>query len=131
MLQSGMVIHLWDTLLCEKKNCEALLSNVGIMANSQSLEEKSSRLDVTKLMIFTDNIGPINRIINVCVDGDWIKILLVEDVVVSLQKDDGIKSENDYSSEESDSGGDTPELVSGGEEESEKEGDVTGLKEGK
>lgn len=114
-----------------KKFCEALLSDVGFMENSQSLEEKSLRLDVTKLMIFTDNIGPINRNINVCMDGGWYKVLIVEDVSVSINKEDGIKSENDFSSEDSDGGGDTLEYDSGGEEAVKKEDHTTGQKEGR
>lgn len=51
------------------KFCEVLLSGVGVLANWKNLEEKPSRLDVTKLMIFTYIVGPINRTISACVDG--------------------------------------------------------------
>lgn len=108
-----------------KKFCEALLSDVGFMANTQSLEDKPLRLDVTKLMIFTNNIEPINRMINVCVDDAWEKVLIVEDASVCIHKDDGIRSEKYFSFEESDDGGDTPEYASGGEETPERENYTT------
>lgn len=122
-------------ILCfvrNKKLCESLLSDVGIMANYKSLEENSTRTDVTKIKVFTDNMGHINKIINVCVNGEWCKILLVEDVHVTTEKRDCNNSDSEFSSDESEEGGEPPEFASGGKEELERENDVTdnGLKEG-
>lgn len=113
-----------------KKFCEALLFDVGILANSKSLEEKITRMDVTKIMVFTDNMGPINKTINVSVDGEWRKILLVEDVFVSSENRDKIISDSELSLDESKEGGVSPENESRGEEVLERDDDVTsgGLK---
>lgn len=103
------------------KFCKELLSDVGVLENCKYLEEKPARLDVIKLMIFTYIVGPINRTISVCVDGVWFKILIVEDISISMHKEEGSSSESYSSSEESNEGGDSLEYVSGGEEAVERE----------
>lgn len=50
------------------------------------LNENPERLEVTKIMVFTNLLGPINRKIHACVDGVSFNIMVVEDVSISLEK---------------------------------------------
>lgn len=56
------------------------------MAQSVCLEENLGRLDVPKIMVFTNFLGPISRKIQACVNGVSFNIMMVEDVYVSLEK---------------------------------------------
>lgn len=88
-----------------KKFCEALISDIGIMANNKSLEEKALRLDVTKIMVLTEKTIPISKTIRVSVDGEWHTILLVKDTYVTSENREKLYSESEFTSEESEEGG--------------------------
>lgn len=65
---------------------ETILADIGTLANNDKLDEKSDRLNVLKVMVFTNQLGLINRKINACVDGGIFSILVMEDVSVSYDK---------------------------------------------
>lgn len=58
---------------CHVRNArflEALLSDVGVIANFNFLERSLKRLDVFSLMIFTKSVESIQSKTNVCMDGN-------------------------------------------------------------
>lgn len=66
---------------------EELLADIGVVAHNDFFKFKPERLDVSKIMVFTNLLGSINREIQTCIDGISFNILVVEDLSVSLEKD--------------------------------------------
>lgn len=87
---------------------------------------KTVRMDVTKLLIFMDQLRLLSRNISVCMDGDWHNILVVEDVPVRIEDEKSVKSVSEFSSEEYEEGNGSSELASLGEEEVERDSDERG-----
>lgn len=68
---------------CHVRNArflEALLSDVGVVSNYDSLESSSEILDVLSLMVFTKSVESIKSKINVCLDDIWISLMLIKEV---------------------------------------------------
>lgn len=77
---------------------ESLLADIGYLANPKSVDDKAEIMDVIRIMIFTNQIGPISRKINACVDGEIFTLMLIEDDSVSIDKG-GLSSASSSSSE--------------------------------
>ncbi|XP_058775836.1 uncharacterized protein LOC131650123 [Vicia villosa] len=84
-----------------RRFCELLLSDIGVVANGEILEEQQLRMDVTNLMIFTDKLDTINLKIAVFIDGETFHCLVKEDATVRVGDMDGstVASEDDEWSE--------------------------------
>lgn len=80
---------------------DTLISDVGLLTNSEELEGSADMLDVLKVMIFTNLLGPINRKVKASVDGESFMILLVEEAFVSLDKEPRWRTSSERSFESS------------------------------
>lgn len=65
---------------------EALLSDIGSVTNIDFLTCKLERLDVLSLMIFIKCLDTIRSNISVFLDGGWINVLIVEEVMVRMEE---------------------------------------------
>lgn len=61
------------------KFIDSLLSDMGLMVNSEKIDPNPQRLDVTSMMIFTSLLRPIARKVSACVDGTNYTILISEE----------------------------------------------------
>ncbi|XP_058768749.1 uncharacterized protein LOC131642531 [Vicia villosa] len=83
-----------------RRFCEILLSDIGVVVNGEELEGNQIRMDVTNVMVFTNQIESINRKIVACVDGEMYSILVKEDVMVRAGDLEEVWSESVSSEEE-------------------------------
>ncbi|XP_058732730.1 uncharacterized protein LOC131604301 [Vicia villosa] len=70
---------------CHGKNrrfLESLVTDIGIIAHFGFLDLKPERFDVLSFMIFTHHLDPIRNKVNVCMDGSWVCMMVIEDVAV-------------------------------------------------
>lgn len=95
-----------------------LLPDIGVVANGEILEDITERLDVTRLLIFTSEAGPINNVIKACVDGEWFNNIIKEEVQMETRKKTTSNEGSVFTSDESDDDGATTE------EESRNDDDV-------
>lgn len=58
---------------------EAVISNIGIIVNFEFLDSKLKKLDVVTFMVFTNSLEKIRSKVNVCVDGAWNTLMIVEE----------------------------------------------------
>lgn len=73
---------------------------MGICSNLDNIPLYPIRLDVLNLMIFTASLEHIRRKVQVCLDGKWINVLIIEDATVSLmEKDEDWEGDEDDSSD--------------------------------
>lgn len=67
-----------------------MASDIGSYLNLDFLSCNPERLDVTSFMIFTKSLEYIRSKINVCLDGEWIQILVVAEETVKLEASESI-----------------------------------------
>lgn len=109
MLQSNQ-ISIYD-IPCYARNenfLDALISDIGIVAQKNHSEAYVDKFNVMKIMIFTNHQGTINRRVKGCVDGENFMILVAEESSVSLEKDSlsssGLERASNSSEDEGDEG---------------------------
>lgn len=78
---------------------EALLSNVGVIANFDFLERLPEILDVISLMVFTKMVEPIRSKINICMNGNWISLMIIEEVMMNSEHEEHSSGEDSSNSE--------------------------------
>lgn len=108
---------------------EEILSDIGTLANPNSLDEKTERFDVLKVMIFTYLLGPIRRKLTANIDGEAFSILVVEETSVTCDrvKKQRFGAESESFEDFGDDGGDSNSLSASedvAEEASTGDGDV-------
>lgn len=75
------------------------LVDIGKVVNPQSIISKSNRLDVIKLMIYTDSLEPIRNRVKSCVDGIWFNLFIIKEVYLHKEESEGSLSILSSSSE--------------------------------
>ncbi|XP_058726994.1 uncharacterized protein LOC131598405 [Vicia villosa] len=83
-----------------RRFCESLLSDIGVVAKGDCMEGKQIRLDVTSLLIFTNLLDTINRKVAVSIEGVWYDILVKEDVTVKVGDKEESWAGSEFSLEE-------------------------------
>lgn len=65
---------------------DCLFWDIGKVASYKYLKLKSDRLDVHKLMAFTEELEPIKNKLSICLNGSWLNIMLIKEVQVHVEE---------------------------------------------
>lgn len=78
---------------------EALLSNIGSIANFDFLERKPEGLDVLSFIVFTKSMETIRRKANIFLDGGWISLMIVEEITMKTKAGEFSRGEESSNSD--------------------------------
>lgn len=81
-----------------RKLFEMLLTDIRVCPNLDYLPSNPARLDVTYLMIFTSHLKMIRSKVKVCLDGKWCDILIVDELMVTMEDQEQNFKDEDASS---------------------------------